>query len=55
MQTGTEVSVAVGMTFNLVNTATNYQSGDELMSRRRSISIFLSAWRPEWADIFINK
>jgi hypothetical protein len=30
MQTGTEVSVAVGMTFNLVNTATNYQSDDEL-------------------------
>jgi hypothetical protein len=29
-QTGTEVSGAVGMTFNLVNTATEYQSGDEL-------------------------
>ncbi len=29
-QTGTEVSGAVGMTFNLRNTATNYQSGDEL-------------------------
>jgi hypothetical protein len=29
-QTGTEVSGAVGMTFNLRNTATDYQSGDEL-------------------------
>jgi len=29
-QTGTEVSGAVGMTFNLVNTATDYKSGDEL-------------------------
>lgn len=29
-QTGTEISGAVGMTFNLRNTATDYQSGDEL-------------------------
>ncbi len=30
LQTGTEVSAALGMTFNLINTATDYQSGDEL-------------------------
>jgi hypothetical protein len=30
MQTGTEISGAVGVTFNLRNTATAYQSGDEL-------------------------
>lgn len=30
LQTGTEVSGALGMTFNAVNTATNYQSGAEL-------------------------
>lgn len=29
METGTEVSAAAGVTFNLRNTATNYQSGDE--------------------------
>lgn len=30
LRTGTEVSAALGMTFNAINTATNYQSGDEL-------------------------
>jgi hypothetical protein len=30
LQTGTEVSAALGMTFNLINTVTDYQSGDEL-------------------------
>ena len=30
LQTGTEVSAALGMTFNAINTATEYQSGDEL-------------------------
>lgn len=30
LETGTEVSGAVGMTLNLRNTATDYQSGDEL-------------------------
>jgi hypothetical protein len=30
IQTGTEVSAALGMTFNLLNTATDYQSGDEI-------------------------
>jgi hypothetical protein len=29
-QTGTEVSGGLGLTFNALNTATNYQSGDEL-------------------------
>ena len=29
-ETGTELSAAAGVTFNLRNTATNYQSGDEL-------------------------
>jgi hypothetical protein len=29
-QTGTEITGALGMTFNANNTATNYQSGDEL-------------------------
>ena len=29
-QTGLEISAAVGMTFNHINTATNYQSGNEL-------------------------
>ncbi|MEJ0094177.1 MAG: transporter [Methylocella sp.] len=29
-QTGIEVSAALGMTFNLMNTATDYQTGDEL-------------------------
>jgi hypothetical protein len=30
LQTGIEASAALGVTFNMINTATNYQSGDEL-------------------------
>ena len=43
MQTGTEISGAVGVTFNLPIPRRTTKAATSFMSRRRSTSIFLSA------------
>jgi hypothetical protein len=44
MQTGIEISAAVGITFNYINTATNYQTGDELHFEWDINEHFASGW-----------
>src|SRR6266536_252626 len=43
-QTGLEISVALGMTFNYINTATNYQTGDEFHFEWDINEHFASGW-----------
>jgi hypothetical protein len=43
-QTGLEISAALGMTFNFINAATNYQTGDELHFEWDVNGHFASGW-----------